>query len=357
MTGRPAPTVLVTSRSFSSGDLDLALDLATAGLAVERGPADHDLAALRLQLAEAVAWIAGSGPVTADHLDAAPRLRVLARYGVGVDAVDLGAAAARGVVVTNTPGANSAAVADHAVALMLAALRQVVVGDRRVRAGDWNGERTRDLGDLTVGIVGVGRIGREVARRLAGFGCPILGHDPGVPPEDLRDLGIEPVALDELVRRSDLVTLHAPGGDTLVNAAWLAAGRPGAVIVNTARASLVDEDALAAALQAGRLGAYAADVLTTERPESGSSPLLDPALSDVTLFTPPRGRAHGGGGRQDGPRGRRRRARGAGWHDPCVGGGRGRGSGRPMAEPEAVAALRAVGVVAVLRAPSAPARC
>src|SRR4051794_36559449 len=177
----PGPSVvLVTSRPFSSGDLDLAAELANAGCEVLRGPSDHDLDALRPALSRATAWIAGAGPVAAAHLDAAPHLQIVARYGVGVDAVDLAAAAARGVLVTNTPGANTGAVADHALALMLAALRNVAAGDRAVRTGDWSVRRTRQLGRLTVGIVGLGRIGREVASRLSGFGSTLLGHDPWV---------------------------------------------------------------------------------------------------------------------------------------------------------------------------------
>ena len=128
----------------------------------------------------ATAWIAGTGPVSAAHLDAAPRLRLVARYGVGVEAVDVAAAADRGVLVTNTPGANSDAVADHAVALMLALLRDITVGDRAVRGGDWQVRRGRQLGSVTVGIVGLGRIGRGVAARLQGFGTTVLGYDPYV---------------------------------------------------------------------------------------------------------------------------------------------------------------------------------
>lgn len=172
------PTVLVTSRSFSSGDLDARGQLESAGVRVVLGPADHDLETVRPLLAEVLAWIAGAGPVTADHLDAAPRLRLVARYGVGVEAVDLSYADQRGVMVTNTPGANSGAVAEHAMALMLSALRHVTAGDRRVRRGDWQVQRTRELGSLTVGIVGVGRIGRGVADRLSGFGSTVLGYDP-----------------------------------------------------------------------------------------------------------------------------------------------------------------------------------
>jgi D-3-phosphoglycerate dehydrogenase len=213
--------VLVTSRSFSSGDLDLAGELTEAGCQIVTGPSDHDLELLRPLLASATAWVAGTGPVTADHLDAAPKLQIVARYGVGVEAVDLGAAAERGILVTNTPGANSGAVADHAVALILAALRDVAAGDRGVRAGRWAVRRTRQLGQLTVGIVGLGRIGREVVSRLSGFGSTLLGYDPWVPQAELDRLGIERVNLEELGRRSDVITLHAPGDAVLVDATWL----------------------------------------------------------------------------------------------------------------------------------------
>ena len=236
-------------------------------------------------LAEAVGWIAGTGPVTAAHLNAAPRLRIVARYGVGVDAVDLTAAAELGIVVTNSPGANTAAVADHALALMLGALRDLAVGDRRVRAGNWRVERTRQLGNLVVGIVGVGRIGRAVAARLGGFGSRILGHDPGVPPAELSRLGIEPVSLPELVRESDIITLHSPGERLLVNAAFLQQVKPECILVNTARAALVDESAVASALQSGTLRRYAADTLDLESAAT-SSPLLTEPLADRTLFTP-----------------------------------------------------------------------
>ena len=126
-------TVVVTSRSFSSGRVDLVASLRAAGLEVVRAPATHDLDELRPVLRDAVAWIAGTAPVTSAHLRAAPALRIVARYGTGVDAVDLAAAADAGVVVTNTPGANSEAVAEHAIALLFALLRGVAAGDRRVR--------------------------------------------------------------------------------------------------------------------------------------------------------------------------------------------------------------------------------
>jgi D-3-phosphoglycerate dehydrogenase len=277
--------VLVTSRSFSTGDLDLAAELTDAGCAILTGRPDHDLDALRPLLASATAWVAGAGPVTADHLDAAPHLAIVARYGVGVEAVDLAAAADRNIVVTNTPGANSGAVADLAVALLLAALRDVGAGDRGVRADRWTVRRTRELGPLTIGILGLGRIGRGVASRLSGFGCRLLGHDPWVPESELNRLGIESVDLVELARRSDAITLHAPGDAVLVDAAFLGLTRPQLILVNTARAALVDEVAVADALRSDRLRAYATDVLGSE---SGShdSPLLADDLADRTLFTP-----------------------------------------------------------------------
>ncbi|WP_210651562.1 NAD(P)-dependent oxidoreductase [Nocardioides sp. SYSU D00065] len=278
-------TVLVTSRSFSSGDWDGRAALEQAGVRILTGSPDHDLARLGPELAEVEAWIAGTGPVTAAHLDAAPLLRLVARYGVGVDAVDLEAARTHGVAVTNTPGANSAAVADHALGLLLAALRSVAQGDRRVRSGDWRVDRTREISSLCVGIVGAGRIGRGFAERLMRLGATVLAHDPWVDPVSLRAAGMEPAALWELAERCDAVSLHAPGDDVVVDAAWLAAVRRRPIVVNTARARLVDEAAMAAALTEGRVRAFAADTLATESGGS-ASPLLDPSLTDRTVFTP-----------------------------------------------------------------------
>lgn len=277
--------MLVTSRSFSSGELDLVAELGAAGLTAVFGDHEHELPRLAPILAQAVGWIAGSGPVTAAHLHAAPHLRIVARYGVGVDAVDLTAAAELGIVVTNTPGANTAAVADHTLALMLGVLRDLAVGDRRVRAGDWRVERTRQLGDLVVGIVGVGRIGRAVAARLGGFGSRTLGHDTGVSPAELGRLGVEPVSLRELARESDIVTLHIPGERLLVDAAFLRQLKPRCMLINTARATLVDESAVASALQSGTLRRYAADTVGSES-AMASGPLLTESLADRTLFTP-----------------------------------------------------------------------
>lgn len=277
--------ILVTSRSFGDGDLDVHARAAEAGHTIVRGPAHHPLDDLADVLPTVDAWIAGTGPITTAHLDLAPRLVVIARYGVGVEAVDVAAATERGIVVSNTPGANAEAVADHTVGLALAALRSTVDGDRRVRSGDWTVRRGRELGASTVGIVGFGRIGRGVARRLQGFGSDVLATDPFVPAEDVRRAGAEPATLDEIFAKADVITLHAPGGQVIVDEERIARLRRGAVIVNCARPDLVDEPALAAALADGRVGAYAADVLTGDT-AGHDSPLLDAALADRVVITP-----------------------------------------------------------------------
>jgi len=279
-------TVVVTSRSFSSGAVDLAARLESAGLAVVRAPATHDLGALGPVLADAVAWIAGTGPVTAAHLAAAPRLRVVARYGTGTDAVDLAAAGDAGVVVTNTPGANSEAVAEHAVALLFALLRGVPAGDRRVRRADWSVSRGRQLAGSVAGVVGFGRIGRGTARRLIALGCEVLAHDPYAPDADVRAAGAEPATLEQVRDLAQAVSLHAPGGQTVVDEVWLAGCPADQVVVNTARADLVDEAAVARALREGRLAGYAADTLAAETGGDAASPLLADDLADRVVITP-----------------------------------------------------------------------
>jgi D-3-phosphoglycerate dehydrogenase / 2-oxoglutarate reductase len=277
------PSVVVTSRSFGSGDADPGGLLQKVGLRVEHADPAHDHAVLEEALSAAVAWIAGTSPIDNRHLAAAPNLKIVARYGTGYDSVDLAAAARRGVIVTNTPGANAEAVADHTVGLMLAALRHLVAGDRASREGLRPPLRGRELGALTVGIVGFGNIGRAVARRLiGGFGSRVLAYDPFVAPERAREAGIEPVDdLSDLARAADVLTLHMPGGGSaVVDAAFLSRMRPRTVLINTARGDLLDEQAVASALAEGRLAAAAVDVLASE--SATSSPLLDAPNAIIT---------------------------------------------------------------------------
>jgi D-3-phosphoglycerate dehydrogenase len=276
-------TVLVTSRSFSSGAVDLVGLLEGRGVEVLRGPADHDLAALKPLLSRSTAWIAGSSPVTAAHLDAAPRLRLIARYGVGVDAVDVSGAQQRGVLVTNTPGANSEAVAEHALALLFAALRNVVAGDRGVRQQNWAVSRARQLASLRVGIAGYGRIGQALGTRLQLLGAAVDAYDPMLPVEVLTATGAGPISLADLAG-CDVVSLHAPGDNLLVDEEWLSAAK-GLILINTARSSLVDETAVAGALRAGLLRTYAADEVGAGHGET-DSPLLAGDLVDQVILTP-----------------------------------------------------------------------
>ena len=255
LTGR----AVITTRSFGSGDADPEGLLTEAGLEVVRADPSHDPAALADALVGAVAWIAGVGPIGAAHLDLAPDLRVVARYGVGVDAVDRAELARRGVVLTNTPGVNAETVADFTLLLMLAALRQLPVSLAETMPPPL---ASRELGAMTVGILGLGRIGRAVARRVAAFGAEVIAHDPTLRtgaalPDGLPGLA---VGLEDLVAGCDVLTLHAPALDRpVLDAALLARVRPGLVLVNAARAELIDDAALAAALADGRVAVAALD--------------------------------------------------------------------------------------------------
>ncbi len=288
------PLVVVTSRSYSSGHLDLMQQLADAGADVVRAGPDHDLDRLAPHLADAVAWIAGTGPVTAEHLDRAPKLKIVARYGVGTDAVDLAAARQHGLLVTNTPGANSDAVAEHAFALIFAALRRLVAGDRAVRAGDWSVQRTAELKNVRVGIVGFGRIGRALAARLQPFGTSVSAVDPVLTTVQIEQAGVRATSWEQLPDEVDVVSLHAPGGRRLVDREWLSRTPAHLILVNTARASLVDEQAVADALRDGRLGTYAADDISSHGVDvdsdpsesAATSPLLADDIADRVILTP-----------------------------------------------------------------------
>ena len=216
------------------------------------------------------------GQVSRRVIEGLPRLRLLVRYGVGVDGVDVEAATERGIPVVNVPDYGTDEVANHAVALLLALVRKIAQLDRQTRAGRWSvfeAQPIHRLAGRTVGIVGCGRIGSRVARKLAGFDVRLLGCDPYItefPP------GVSPVRLDRLLAESDYVTLHCPlTAETrhLIDATTLARMKPTAVLVNTARGGIVDTAALTEALQARRLGGAGLDVTESE-PLDPASPLL-----------------------------------------------------------------------------------
>jgi glyoxylate reductase len=214
-------------------------------------------------------------------LDAAPRVRVVSNYAVGFDNIDVDAATARGVVITNTPGVLTETVADFTMALLLASARRLVEGDKYTRAGKWQSWMPmlflgQDIHGATLGLVGLGRIGDAVARRAHGFGMKVVYYDV-VRREDLeRDLGIEFASLEDVLRRADFVSVHTPLTPQtrhLISAPQLRLMKKTAILVNTARGPIVDPDALYQALASGGIAAAGLDVFEVE-PIPADHPLL-----------------------------------------------------------------------------------
>ncbi len=229
---------------------------------------------LAAALADADALVVRSAVQVDDALlEHAPKLRVIGRAGVGVDNIDTEAATRRGIVVMNTPGANAVAVAELTLCLMIALARRVPAANSSMHAGRWEKKSLQgsELRGKTLGILGLGRIGLEVAKRARGFGLDILGADPFVSAAVARENGISLVSLDELFAKSDYLTLHVgltPQTQGIINAKTLATMKKGVRIINCARGELVDEAALAAALKSGQVAGAALDVLAEEPPKS-----------------------------------------------------------------------------------------
>jgi D-3-phosphoglycerate dehydrogenase len=216
--------------------------------------------------------------VTRSAIAAGPRLEVIGRAGAGVDTIDVDAATERGIIVMNTPGGNTTAVAEHTLALLLALARRVAVADTTLKAGRWEKNRLQgvELLGKTLGILGLGRIGGEVARRALGFRMQVLAYDPYLTRAAAERLGVASVELDELLGRSDFITIHTPlTGDTrhLIGEAELARMKPGVRLINCARGGIIDEAALARALESGHVGGAGIDVFETEPPPA-DHPLL-----------------------------------------------------------------------------------
>lgn len=202
---------------------------------------------------------------------AVPELQVIAKYGVGLDGIDIAAMHRRGIRLGWTGGVNRRSVAELVISFAIALLRRVPQANAELRRGDWRRHMGRQLSDRTVGIIGCGHVGKDLARLLHGFGCRILAHDIVEFSAATRGLGVEAVALEDLLRRSDVVTLHVPLDATtrnLLNADRLGLMRPDAILINAARGGLVDEGALYAMLKAGRLAGAAFDVFATEPPDN-----------------------------------------------------------------------------------------
>ncbi len=271
------PTVAVTDYTFPSQEIEERA-LAPLGVRLIAGQCKTPEALIPL-VREADAVITQFAPVNAEVMAAMQRARVIVRYGIGVDNVDLETARARGIPVCNVPDYCIDEVADHTLAFILAATRQVVPNALHIRAGKWGLatplNEMRTLRDQTVGIVGFGRIGREVAARLAPFKCHRLVFDPVVPADVIESAGCQAAALDDVLSQSDIVTLHCPSTAQtrkLLNASSIARMKRGAIVVNLARGDLIDTPALVAALQSGQIAAAALDVCNPE-PIPADSPL------------------------------------------------------------------------------------
>jgi D-3-phosphoglycerate dehydrogenase len=270
--------VLVTATSFGKNDPEMKCRLEASVSDVIYNTSNKPLSSVDLKsmLPGIHGLIAGVDVIDRAALEAANCLRVIARYGVGTDRVDLVAAREKGIVVTNTPGANSASVADLTIGLILSLARHIPEAAASTRAGEWPRLAGVTLEGKTVGLIGLGAIGKQVARRLVGFDCHVLAFDPYPDIEFATRVGVGLVALEEVVAKSDFLSLHLPLlPDTrgLVGREMISCMKDGVFLINTARGELVDENALLEALTAGKLAGAALDVFPEEPPGPGN-PLL-----------------------------------------------------------------------------------
>ena len=277
MTPVERPLVAVTDSVFPNLDAaGTVLSPIGAELRLAEGPTpDAILRAAR----SADAILVTYAKITADIIQQLTRCRIISRFGIGVDNVDLDAATAKGIVVTKVPDYCVDEVSDHAMALLLAAVRKIPFSDARVHGGEWKMPSVVPIHRLrgtTLGLVGFGRIPQLVAPKARAFGMRVLASDPFVPAPVMEAAGVEPVTFDQLVERSDYISIHAPLTPQtrhLFDAGVFRRMKPTAYLVNTARGPLVDEAALVEALTAGRIAGAALDVVEQEPPAPGS-PLL-----------------------------------------------------------------------------------
>jgi D-3-phosphoglycerate dehydrogenase len=263
--------LLVTPTSYGKNDVRLKTELEAQVREVIYNPTGKPLTSQEVAelLAGIDGYIAGLDGIDAHALKNADRLRVIARYGVGVDNVDLEAAREKGIVVTNTPGANSISVAELALGLILALARQIPEAVEAVHQGKWPRFAGLSLEGKSIGILGLGAIGRQLARRLAGFDCRIVAHDPFVDAAVASDLHVELTTRDDVLRQADFLSLHLPllpETRGLVNDTFLGKMKPGSYLINTARGELIDEAALLKALQTGHLKGAGLDAFAIEPP-------------------------------------------------------------------------------------------
>ncbi|MDR3225521.1 MAG: phosphoglycerate dehydrogenase [Clostridiales Family XIII bacterium] len=226
-------------------------------------------AALREAIADVDGVIIGVEPLTADILSAAPGVRAISKYGVGTDNIDLAYCERAGIKVSKATGANSEAVADYTFTLMLTLARKVLVIDRECRRRNWKKITTTDVANKTLGLIGLGAIGRNVVQRAKGFNMEVLAYDVYWDEPYAQDAGVTYAEVDEICQKADFISLHVPLLDEtrhIIDAHRIAQMKPDAYIVNTARGGLIDEDALLTALIEERIGGAGLDVFAQEPP-------------------------------------------------------------------------------------------
>ncbi|MDF0600294.1 phosphoglycerate dehydrogenase [Psychromarinibacter sp. C21-152] len=275
-------TILTTSPAFAKVG-DLPDRIAAAGFDLVRVPEDGP--DFRKALAGAAYLVAGLPAVDAGVMDAGPKLKGILKHGVGVDSIDVAAATARGLPVCSTPGANAQAVAEMALGAIFALARNMVAGHLTVASGGWDRRRGWEVAGRTLGILGFGQVGRRLARMARGVGMQVIAHDPYPAVGVAEDLGVRLGTMEEVLAAADVLSLHLAGGpdtDGLIGESALAQMKPGAVLLNYARGSILDLDAVAAALDDGRLSGAAIDAFEAEPPDTAHPIFTAPNV----LFSP-----------------------------------------------------------------------
>jgi D-3-phosphoglycerate dehydrogenase len=264
--------VLITATSFSEVTREPEERLKESGHEVVHNPYNRPMIAQEVAplLAEADACGAGVDDFSAPAFAQAERLKVIVKHGAGVDNIDIAECTRRGIVAANVPAANAEAVADMTLALMLAVARHVPAGDRTTKEGKWLNTYGVDLCRAKVGLLGLGQIGKAVARRCRGFDARVLAFDPCFDERFGTEHGVERAeSLEQVMREADFVSIHMPANEEtrkIIDAQKIGLMKPTAILVNTARGAIVDEDALADALEAGRIFGAGLDVYAAEPP-------------------------------------------------------------------------------------------
>lgn len=275
--------VLVTPRSYGKNDPTVFEMLEQAGLEVVRNDTGNIFTKEQMleKIADCDGVIVGVDPLDKDVITAAPKLKAIAKYGTGVDNIDLDAAKERGIKVSVTTGANSDAVADCAFGMMVAMARKLLTIDAECRKKNWKKISTKDVSGATLGVVGMGAIGKLMIRRAQGFDMKVLAYDPMWDEAFAEKYNVERVTLDEIFERSDFISLHVPlmpATREMVGEAQFKMMKNDAVLINCARGELIDENALLNALEQHKIGGAALDVFVKEPPEDPRWYTLDNIL-------------------------------------------------------------------------------